>query len=409
MPDQLKWRPYLGQQVAFMGSNFHRIVNRGRNSTALVWGVLSGLGLVFGVISAHAGENNANNQAVSLTAAQMKFVVVEPVSVRNFSVNREAVGNTDYDQDTTAQVSSPYPGRILAVMAKAGDNVRKGQALFTIASPDLLQAESALLTTAGVMKLTTAALQRAQALYAAQGMAQKDYQQAVSDQQSAEAAYKSAVDAVRIFGKSEAQINQIVSRRQIDATMPVLSPLTGRVTARNAAVGTLVQPGGTPPPFVVSDLSSKWLLANVDESDLPLMRLGETVEAHLMAYPDQVFRGKIDNIAAAIDPNTHRITVRANLRDPQNLITPQMMATFTVLTGTVLHSPAVPDDGVVREGDGTMTVWVTTDKRHFYRRTVILGMRQHGVNQILSGLKGGELVATEGALFISNAYALDMK
>lgn len=346
-------------------------------------------------------------QSVTLTAGQMRFITLAPVALRVFSVQREAVGSTDYNEDRTVQVSSPYPGRVTAVFAKAGDDVHMGQALYSIASPDLLQAESTLISADGVLKLTSAALVRAKALYAVQGMAQKDYQQAISDQQSAEAAYKSAEDGVRIFGKNSSQIKQIVTHRYLDATMTIVSPINGRVTARTTAIGILVQPGTTPTPFVISDLSTKWLLANVAESDLPLMHLGETVEAHLIAYPNQVFMGKIDNIATSLDPNTHRLTVRANLRDPNQLIFPQMSATFTVLTGASSHSPAVPDNGVVREGDGTMTVWVTPDKVHFYRRSVTLGMHQQGAYQILTGVKVGEWIVTDGALFISNAYAMD--
>jgi cobalt-zinc-cadmium efflux system membrane fusion protein len=80
-----------------------------------------------------------------------------------------------------------------------------------------------------------------------------------------------------------------------------------------------------------------------------------------------------------------------------------MFATFVIRTGQAFRSLAVPLNGVIREGDGTMTVWVTTDQKRLVRRTVTVGLQQDGFHQILEGLQPGELVATESALFLSNA------
>ncbi|MHB8849129.1 MAG: efflux RND transporter periplasmic adaptor subunit [Burkholderiales bacterium] len=383
---------------------------------AIAAGVLLGTASFPG-LPAFAGSAPVSSQqppqeprnVVTLTKDQLRFISIGPVVEHVFTVDRDAVGTVDFDEDKTVQISSPYPGRITALFARAGDTVAKGQPLFTIDSPDLLQAESTLLTTAGVLKLTTRVLKRSQQLYEAQGLAQKDYDQAVSDQQTAEAAYKAARDAVRIFGKSGTQIDRIINQHRLDATMQVLSPLAGVVTARNAAMGTLVQPGSAPVPYVVSNLSTKWLLGNVSEGDMPMMRLGQKADIRLMAYPGRIYQGRITYISAAVDPNTHRGSIRIELADPKNRLQPQMLATFTVHTGISMRSPAVPYDGVVREGDGTMTVWVTRDRRHFSPRIVKTGLRQQGENQILSGLNPGELIATEGALFISNAYSLEAK
>ncbi len=371
---------------------------------------MTGLLLPVWLLVASAGAMAASTGGeVTLTDGQMKFISVVRVGQADFADEREAVGNTDYDQDRTVQVSSPYAGRVVSVSVSAGDDVHKGQVLFSIDSPDLVQAESALLSSAGTLHLTDAALQRARELYAVQGMAQKDYEQAVSDQQTAEAAYRSATDALRIFGKSDAQIRQIVASRHIDSVMPVLSPISGQVVARNAAPGLLVQPGATPAPFTVSDLSRKWLVASVAESDLPLVHVGQAVDVRLMAYPDEVFHGRVDYVASSVDPNTHRVAVRSTVQDPRHRIAAQMMATFILHAGRSTLATAVPVNGVVREGDGSMTVWVTTDRRHFYRRHVQLGMQQHGMDQILAGLKPGELIAGDGALFISNAWVLGLR
>jgi cobalt-zinc-cadmium efflux system membrane fusion protein len=97
--------------------------------------------------------------------------------------------------------------------------------------------------------------------------------------------------------------------------------------------------------------------------------------------------------------------VRSEISDPQHELRAGMFANFVIRIGPPVRSPSIPADGVVREGDGTMTVWVTADRRRFTRRTVTIGEQHDGYRQILEGVQVGELVATEGAIFLSNALA----
>ena len=191
--------------------------------------------------------------------------------------------------------------------------------------------------------------------------------------------------------------------RKIDPVLVVRSPITGRVTARNAAPGLLAQPGTQPAPYTLSDVSIMWMLANVAETDFPLLRLGEEVDVTVKAYPGRLFRGKVVNIGASVDSSTRRVSVRSEVRDPKHELRSGMFATFVIRTGMAVRSPAVPLNGVIREGDGTMAIWVTTDRKRLVKRTVKVGLEQDGFDQILEGLQPGELVATEGALFLSNA------
>jgi cobalt-zinc-cadmium efflux system membrane fusion protein len=342
-------------------------------------------------------------ESVELSAAEVEQFKVQPAGERVFTIQRDAVGTIDFNQEMSVAVFPPVPGKILTLFARAGDDVDRGTPLYTIDSPDLVQAGQSLIATAGVLNLTTRVLERAKQLYAVQGVAQKDLDQAVSDQQAAEGAVKAARDAVRIFGKTDADMDRIVADRKIDPVLVVRSPITGRVTARNAAPGLLAQPGTAPAPYTLSDLSTMWMLANVAETDFPVLRLGAAVDVTVKAYPGRVFRGTIVNIGAAVDPTTHRVVVRSEIPDPTHELRPGMFATFVIRTGKAVRSPAVPLNGVVREGDGTMTVWVTTDRRRLVKRTVTVGLEQDGFNQILDGLRPGELVATDRALFLSNA------
>jgi cobalt-zinc-cadmium efflux system membrane fusion protein len=149
-----------------------------------------------------------------------------------------------------------------------------------------------------------------------------------------------------------------------------------------------------------------WMIANVIETDAPAYKVGQPVEVRVPAYPDKVFKGHVTTVGSIIDPNTHRQLVRSEIEDPEHLLRSGMYASFIIRVGGPLRSLAVPADGVVREGDGTMTVWVTKDDRHFIKRTVSSGLRQNGWVQILDGLQPGETVVTEGAVFLSNRLLL---
>jgi cobalt-zinc-cadmium efflux system membrane fusion protein len=347
-----------------------------------------------------AGAPRADTDVVELSDAQLGMIGIGAVSERPFPIQTEAVGNIDFNEDMAAQVFPPYQGRIVTLYAKIGDNVTRGQPLLTIESPDLIQAESSLIAAAGVLDLTTHALTRAKQLYEVQGMAEKDLQQAISDQQTAEGALKAARDAVAVFGKSQTQVDHMVKTRTIDPYLVVPSPIAGRITARNAAPGDFVQPGTAPAPYSVADISRIWMNASVTESDMPAVRKGQHVHVAVMAFPGRIFDGEISTVGATVDPQLHRGLVRAEIDDPKHELLPGMFASFVIITGAPVSGVAVPAEGVVREGNGTMTVWLATDGHHFTKRTVKVGLQCAGYDQILEGLGSGAQIVTKGAVFL---------
>jgi|SRR5215471_2517935 len=355
--------------------------------------------------TAAPSEPPPDPNTVELSATQLASVKVAAVEEREFPIEKTSVGSIDFNEEMTVQVFTPYQGRIIGLFARVGDDVKKGQTLFTIDSPDLLQAESTLIAATGVLQLTTRNLERLRELYKTRAVSQKDLDQGTSDQQAAEGALRAARDAVRLFGKTDAEVDRIVAERIADSTLVVPTSISGRVTARNAAPGLLVQPGNAPAPFAVADISTMWMIANVAESDSPAFHVGQEVRVSVLAFPNRVFEGKISTIGSTVDPGTRRVLVRSEISDPQHELRSGMFANFVIRIGEPQRSPAVPYDGVVREGDGSMTVWVTTDRRRFVKRTIKDGLRHDGYTQILEGLRPGELVATEGALFLSNALS----
>jgi len=351
-------------------------------------------------------QQTAAQDNVDLSDSQLASVKVAPVEERDFPAEKRAVGNIDFNEDMSVQVFAPYSGRIIALFAEVGNDVKKGQTLFTIDSADLSQAESSLIAAAGVLELDNKNLARLQDLYTTRAASQHDLEQATSDQQTAQGNLAAARNAVRIFGKTDTDIDRIISARTADSTLVVPSPIDGRVTARSAAPGLFVESGNAPAPFSVADTGTMWMVANVPESDSPAFRVGQQVKVSIDAFMGRTFDGTITTVGAAVDSNTRRVPVRSVIKDAQHELRSGMFANFTITVGAPVRSPAIPLDGVVREGDGTMTAWVTADRRRFVQRIVKIGEERDGCRQILSGVQVGELVATEGAIFLSNALAI---
>ncbi len=336
---------------------------------------------------------------LDLSPSQLNSIKVEPVGSYLFPVEKEAVGNIDYDEDMSVQVFPAYQGTIIATLVQLGAEVRIDEPLYTIKSPDLIQAESTLIGAAATFELTNRELARVRGLA---GIAEREREQAISDQQTAEGVLKAARDAVRVFGKTDAEIDQMIASRKIDPALVVRSPIPGKVTSKNAQPGWLVQPGNLPAPFAVSDVTIKWMLANALESEIPLFHLRQPVQVRVTSYPNRVFLGRVSKIYETVDPNTHRVTIRSEIADPDNELHPGMLANFVIRVHDPVEATALPANGVVRESDGTMTAWVTTDRRRFVQKDVKVGLRKDGWVEILEGLHPGELAVTDGAVFLSN-------
>ncbi|HEY6271955.1 MAG TPA: efflux RND transporter periplasmic adaptor subunit [Terriglobales bacterium] len=336
---------------------------------------------------------------LDLSPTQLNSIKIEPVGSYLFPVEEEAVGNISFADDLSVQVFPAYQGTIINTFVELGAEVQKEQPLYTIKSPDLIQAESTLIGAAATFELTNKELARVQGL---SGIAEREKEQATSDQQTAEGALKAAQGAVRVFGKTDAEIDEMIASRKIDPALVVRGPISGQVTSFNGPPGLMVQPGNPPAPYTIANVAIKWMLANVVESEIPLFHLGQAVQVKVMAYPDRVFKGKVSKIYAAVDPDTHRVTIRSEIADPNDKLRPGMLANFLIRVHDPVEAAALPANGVVREADGTMTAWVTTDRHRFVQRIIKTGLRNDDRVQILDGLQPGELVVADGAVFLSN-------
>src|SRR5215468_2660337 len=290
--------------------------------------------------------------------ASFKLAAVRQVAFRD---ERMTDGKIAINEDTTTPVFSPYSGRVSRLIAKPGDHVEAGQPLFAIDASEYVQGQNDLVTAvAGVeqkksrLELAKTVEKRQRELLAIRGGALKDLEQAQSDLVNAQGDLRSAEitlaavrNRLRILGRSDEEIAQLEKIDRIGAETIVNAPIGGTVIQRKVGLGQYINTGATDPVFTVGDLSTVWLVANVRESDAPLMKVGAPVEVTVFAWPGRVFNAKLSYVAPALDPNTRRLPVRAVINNPNRELLPEMFASFRIVSGEGKLMTAVPVDAIV--------------------------------------------------------------
>src|SRR5277367_4780085 len=333
------------------------------------------------------------------SAQQLKTLTVEAVQMRDFVSEELTEGKIAVNGDHVTPVYSPYSGRVTRVIAGLGDSVKAGAPLATLEASEFVQAQSDLKAAAAQVKLARISETRKHALYDAKGGSLQDWQSAQSDLATAEAAMNAVRDRLRILGRSPPEIEELEHAAAINPSATLTSPIAGVVVDRQVGPGQYLQAGAGTPVFTIADPSSVWLLANVREANAGLVKLGQAVEVHVLAYPKRVFNARVTYVAAMVDAVTHRLPVRAEIANRDGALKPEMFANFRILTSEASQSPAVPEAAVVYEGDAAH-VWVVQGDGFLAYRVIHTGRSNDGLVEILDGLQPGELVVTKGGLFI---------
>ena len=350
--------------------------------------------------------------------AGFRFAKVEPIAFRE---ERATDGRIAINEDTATPVFSPYSGRVSRLIARPGDHVERGAPLFAIEASEFVQGHNDLVTAvAGVDKaksrlaLAQMAEKRQRDLQAIRGGALKDLEQAQSDLvaaqgdlRSAEIALAAVRNRLRILGRSDDDIAQLEKTDRIGAETIVSAPIAGTIIQRKVGLGQYINAGANDPVFTVGNLSTVWLIANVRESDAPKMKVGAAVEVTVLAFPGRVFNAKLAYVAPALDPNTRRLPVRAEIQNTGRELLPEMFASFRIVSGDDRLMPAVPVDAIVYEG-AKARVWIARpDSKTVVSRDITVGDTINGLVEARKGLSVGETVVTSGTLFIDRAARRD--
>ena len=387
--------------------------------TAVIAAVLFGVGVW---LSSRANEDAPAPEHLRTTVpgtfrptkAQWESFKVAPVQPMSFRTERLTEGNIAYNDDSMTQVFSPYTGRVTRVIAKLGDRVKKGAPLMGVAATEFVQAQSDLIAARTQLTLTTTTEKRQHELYLAKSGALKDWLQSEADLSTAQNNLRAVQDRLHIMGKSDAEISALEGQAKGQRMNPeslILAPISGTVTQRQIGVGQYINSvagGSANPVYTIGNLSKLWLVANVREVDAPQIRVGQLVEVHVTAYPERLFKARVTWIAPSIDPNTHRLPVRAEIENPDGMLKAMMFASFNIITSKETVSPAIPQSAIVYQGEETH-VYVARHDGAIEIRPVKLGRtRADGMVEVINGLVTGEDIVTSGTLFIDRAVTVSM-
>jgi cobalt-zinc-cadmium efflux system membrane fusion protein len=382
-------------------------------------------------IKARAGDNPAPDitgqtkkrpGAFYPSEAQWAGLTIQAVEQRAFRAELVTDGKIAVDETRSTPVFSPYSGRVTRILAEPGDTIERGQLLFALEATDMVQAQNDFITAVAALETARSQLKLAQIvekrqhdLYDAKAVPLKDWQQAQHDlvaqqdnMRTAEIALEAVRNRLRILGKSEDELTAFEKTGKINPETPIHSPIAGTIVHRKVGPGQYITAGASDPAgdpvFVVGDLSTVWLIANVRETDALKIRVGQTIEFRVLAASGRTIPAAIKYVATAMDPATRRLLVRATVSNPDHLLKPEMFASVTIFTTDEAMSPAVPREAIIYEGNSAR-VWVALDDKSLELRRIELGLSVGNFVQVLKGLDPGEKIVTRGSVFIDRAAA----
>lgn len=348
--------------------------------------------------------------------AEWAAMTIQPVIEKPFRAEHVTEGKVAIDEDRSTPVFSPYAGRVTKLLVRPGDAVIKGQPLFTIEAADTVQAQNDYITAMTAMNKARSALglaeiqnKRATDLFEGKAIPLKDVQQAAAnliqaqnDLRSSQTALDASRNKLKILGFNEEDIDTFRQKGGINPEVTIFAPISGTVVQRKMGPGQYVGMGAVDPVYVIGDLSTVWLTAFVRESDAAVVAVGQEIGFTVLALPGRPLFARINYVAAAIDPVTRRLLVRATIDNKDGLLKPEMFANVTIYSPSDHAAVGVPKTALIYEAD-QVRVWVAHDDKTIELRQVKPGLTNGDLVEILGNLKPGEKIVTKGSLFIDRA------
>jgi len=344
---------------------------------------------------------SASPQLFTIPEDQMSHVQVVTVQPTRLTRTLRLTGAVAYNAFKTTPVITQVGGPVSRILVVPGQSVKVGQPMLEESSPDYSQLLDAYLKAADSYRLADKNYTREQDLYQHHAVAQRDLEQAESDRNQAQADLNAADQGMKILGiRNPAEL----AKNSTSAQIPVLAPISGEVVERLVSPGQVVQAGQTQ-AFTISDLSTVWVLANVYQADLALVRTGDDVVVQNDAYPG-TFHGRISYVSPALDPNTRTLQARIVVDNPAEKLKRDMYCTVNVTAGSINNAIAVPDSSILRDENNQPFVYVAVGANQFGRREVEIGQSENGQTEIVKGISVGERVVGDGSLFLQFANSL---
>jgi cobalt-zinc-cadmium efflux system membrane fusion protein len=354
-------------------------------------------------VAAPTSDSSAARPVV-VPSEQLERLHVEPVTQTNFRPTIQVTGTAQFNADVSTQVIPPISGPVMRILEDVGAEVHRGQPLALVSSPDFAT------TIADFRKAQAAYVQakrvadQDEQLWKNDAIAKRDLDQAETDASAAAADRDAALQQLRALGVDEASIAALRDGKDVPELQGAIrSPIGGTVVERLINPGQLLQAGSTP-AFTVADLATMWVQANVFESDLSSVQIGDRAEVTTPASPNP-FVGKVTYISALVDPATKATAVRVLVPNTRRLLKKDMYVQVAIHGSRERNGLLVPVTSVLRDDDNLPFVFVQTgnDTTTFGRRQITIGSRVGDRYEVTAGLKAGERIISEGALFVQFA------
>jgi len=341
------------------------------------------------------------------TQLQKGHVIVEPVRAQAVVTTLTVPGRLAFSEDQTWHVGAIASGRIENISARVGDSVKANQVLGRLHSHEVHEARAGYQQAQTELERARAAQgyakqrrDRAQRLLELRAGSRQELETAEADLQNTQAVIEKAQSEVE---KERAHLNifglPIEGTDEAEDDIPILAPASGLVLERKATVGSVVNSGDE--LFVITDISSVWMIAAANEEDLSKMHPGQPVRVQVRAYPDRDFAGRVLKLGEQLDPVTRTLQIRIAVANPHGLLKPEMYATANVQQFGRRSALVVPDQAI-QEVDGVPVVFVQDSENSFHARTVEPGQHTDGGVEIVEGLKRGETVVVKGAFALKS-------
>jgi cobalt-zinc-cadmium efflux system membrane fusion protein len=302
-----------------------------------------------------------------------------------------ATGVVSPDVTRTIHVTSLGAGRVVDLRVKLGDNVKKGQTMLVISSPDLSSAFSDYEKAKADEVLSHKALDRAQTLYDRGAIATKDLETAQDAEDKAKVDLQTAEHHVQILGGDPTHDSPLIDLK---------APVSGTIVEQNVAGFEGVKSlDNTPNLFTIANLGQVWVVCDVFENDLGEVHLGDAAEIHLNAFQDRMFKGKVADISRVLDPNTRSAKVRIVLGNADGSLRPGMYAVATFRSRKQTERVVVPSTAIMRLHDKDWVFRKEGDKR--FRKVAVQadGLAPDGMQEIRDGVKSGDELVTNALEF----------
>jgi cobalt-zinc-cadmium efflux system membrane fusion protein len=232
-------------------------------------------------------------------------------------------------------------------------------------------------------------------LFEHQAAARIALQQAEGDVAKAKAQTARAEEALRVLGLDP---SEVLATNGLQSLIPVRCPMSGTVIERSVTPGQFVLGDNTPLATIV-DFSKVWVMVDVFETDIHLVRLGQRVDVTAAAYPDRHFTAEIERIADRVDADSRTLKIRLLVSNPGLLLKPEMFITASVVVNDKAPAVTLPARALFTEGDKTYA-FVARDDRHFERRLVVASTDGNGRRRVASGIRAGDRIVADGALLL---------